>query len=329
MRYQTHRLRSGAIVQAGLNVTTRDYFDRIIPRLAPYRAVVLQTMVEDSIDRLTSRRRAKVLCDVIMVSSQITLQRVQVVQRLGVNSGQPWIPRPSTRRISTNGAVVLQRRSRQGSPEPGDPPTPFDDLDGDAVLMDFIEGDLDYPIISGSMEHERTLRTIVEGEGWDESNGGSERGAVHKNERYVRWGGTEFRVNAAGDVLFDTVGATSDIINEAITAVGGQFRIRVKSQRRFTVEMDGTDVLEVWKDGAQVRIDLGEGAAQRLVLGDDQDGALSTLADDLKAWAILVKSGIVAGGGTLDNSVFDAALAAFKTANAAALSDLAKTKKTK
>jgi hypothetical protein len=38
--------------------------------------------------------------------------------------------------------------------------------------------------------------------------------------------------------------------------------------QRFTVEMDGVDVLEVFKQGAQVRIDLGEGATERVVLGD-------------------------------------------------------------
>jgi hypothetical protein len=32
--------------------------------------------------------------------------------------------------------------------------------------------------------------------------------------------------------------------------------------------MDGADVLEVWKDGGQVRVDLGEGATERVILGD-------------------------------------------------------------
>lgn len=268
MRYRTQKLRSGAVIQAGMNATTKDYYDRHQPKCAPYRAVVLRTMVEDSVDRLTARRRSKVLCDVILVKSQIALQFVQVAQRLGVNDGQPWVPRPSTRRISTQGPVQLQSRSARGTPEPGEGPTPFDDLDGDVVLVDFVEGDLDYPIITGAMEHERSLRSIVEGDGWAEINDGSERGSAHKNERYVRWGGSEFRVNAAGDILFDTVGATSDRISEAVTATGGQIRFRIKDEQRLTVAMGNVDVLEVFLDGAQVRIDLGEGATERLVLGD-------------------------------------------------------------
>lgn len=265
-RYRTIKLRSGAIVQAGMNATARDYYDQTIPRNAPYRAIVINSFVEDSDGRATSRRRAKVLCDVILVSSQIILQRVQVEQRLGINSGDVWVPRASTRRVSTGGAVELQRRSRRGSPDQD--PTPFDDLDGDMVLIDFIEADLDYPIIRGALEHERTKRAIVEGDGWDEANGGSERGSAHKNERYVRWGGAEFRINAQGDILLDTVGATADIIDETVNDEGGEFRIRLKEARRLTVEMDGTDVFEVWKDGSQVRIDLGEGATERIMLGD-------------------------------------------------------------
>lgn len=265
--YKTIRLRGGAVVQAGMNATGRHYFDRITPKRAPYRAVVVNTFVEDSDGRSTSRRRAKVLCDVILVRSQIQLQRVQVEQRLGMNNAQLWIPRPTTRRVSTGDGVQLQRRSNRGTV--AGEPTPFDDMDGDVVLIDFIEGDIDYPIIRGAMEHERTFREVLEGSGWSEGNGGSERGTAYKDESYRRWAGTEERINAEGDYLLDTVGATDDIVQEQVDADGGQIRFRVKSERRFTVEMDGTDVLEVFVDGGQVRIDLGEGAAQRLVLGDD------------------------------------------------------------
>jgi hypothetical protein len=210
-----------------------------------------------------------VLCDVILVASQISLQRVQVEQRLGVNHAQLWIPRPTTRRISTGDGVQLQRRSTRGTVEAVEP-TPFDDMDGDVVLVDFIEGDLDFPIIRGAMEHEQTLRSVIEGSGWQESEGGSERGTAHKDESYRRWAGVEERINAAGDYLLDTVGATDDLREEdPSSGDGGQIRFRLKDSKRFTVEMDGEDVLEVFVDGGQARIDLGEAATQRLVLGDD------------------------------------------------------------
>jgi len=234
--------------------------------MAPYRGVVIASYVADSLGRVTSRRRAKVLCDVILVASHIQLQRVQVEQRLGVNNAQLWVPRPSTRRISTGDGVELQRVSARGTRE-GDP-TPFDDLDGDVVLIDFIEGDLDYPIIRGAMEHERTLRDVIEGSGWSEAGAGSERGVARKDEHYLRWAGTEIRINAEGDLLIDTVGATDDIRNEIVGAIGGQIRLRLKQQQRFTVEMDGTDVLEVFEDGGGVHVHLGEGATESIILGD-------------------------------------------------------------
>lgn len=265
MRYKTQRLRSGAIVQAGLNATPRDYFNRLVPRLAPYRAVVLRSFVADSLDRQSSRRRAKVLCDVILVAAQIQLQRVQVEQRLGVNNGQIWVPRPSTRRISTGGPVELQSRSPRGTRE-GEP-TPYDDLDGDMVLVDFIEGDLDYPIIRGSMEHERTLRDVIEGDGWAEGGAGSERGSAQKNEQYSRYAGTEVRLNAQGDYLIDTVGATDDNIEEVVPATGGQIRMRLKDGQKFTVEANGEDVLEVFKEAGVVHVDLGEGATDFIIKG--------------------------------------------------------------
>lgn len=324
--YRTIRLRSGAVVQSGINATARDYFSRITPRLAPYRAVVVNSFTEDSQGRATSRRRSKVLCDVILVSSQIQLQRVQVEQRLGVNNAQLWIPRPTTRRISTGDGAQLQRRSARGTV--AGEPTPYDDMDGDVVLIDFIEGDLDYPIIRGAMEHERTLRSILDGSGWAEGNGGSERGTAYRDESYRRWAGTEERINAEGDYLLDTVGATDDNVDEVVDSAGGQIRFRVKSEQRFTVEMDGTDVLEVFVDASQVRIDLGEGATQRLVLGDDNKMAFDNFRTALSTWIGLVKTGIeTSPSGTLDNTAFSAAITQLGTDMGNALSDLAKTKK--
>ena len=267
--YGPVKLRGGAVVQGGLNPRTRNYFDHTIPARAPYRAVVVNTEVEDSPTRVSNpaRRTSKVLCDVVFVASQIFVARVVVEQKLGVNNGDLWIPRPSTRRVSTGGAVELSRSSLGGSTTSTDP-TPLGDLDGDVVLVDFIEGDLHYPVIRGSLEHERSLRSIVEGSGWTEAGAGDERGTAHKDERYSRWGGTEFRINANGDVLIDTVGATSDIVNEAPSSDTGQVRVRLKDNLKFTIEADGTDVLEVFKDGSGVHVHLGEGATESLIKGD-------------------------------------------------------------
>jgi hypothetical protein len=181
-----------------------------------------------------------------------------------------WIPKESTRVISTNtslnpSAVRSIRGSYQG------PATPLDDLDGDHVLLDYMDGSIHKPIIVGAYPHAQTKRIIVEGIGHTEGAGNNEaRGTIYRREAYFRHAGTEARVNGNGDVLIDTVGATDDRVEQDPEAgnSSGHIRVRVKGDRRFTIEMDGEDVLEVWLDGDQVRIDLGEGAGERLVLGD-------------------------------------------------------------
>ncbi len=61
-------------------------------------------------------------------------------------------------------------------------------------------------------------------------------------------------------------------------------------------------------------------ASESAVLGDSQNSALDTFLDALRAWATLVKTGVVAGGGTLDNTIFEAALVQAKGDLDAALS---------
>ncbi len=331
-RWRTTRLRSGQIIQAGLDI--RRQHERVnpyTPRLGLYRGVVLQTyapLLNDGEDNPDNYRHIRVECDVLLIRSQIRLPRVPVLQTsYGVNNAQPWVPKATTRTITGNRPLNFNVRSSRGQfvgAVPG-----WDDLDGDHVVVQYVEGDPDHPMITGAIPHEKTNRIIRVGTGWDEASAGAERGAPEEDELYIHHKGAELRINNDGEVLLDTVGAYTEPDTEDVTSDKGQIRVRVKDELKVTVECDGVDVLEVYKEaGGQVRIDLGEGAAQRLVLGDDQDSAVSTYVDAIKAWAILVKTGIVAGGGSLDNTIFDTASDQYKTDNAAALSSLAKTKKT-
>ncbi len=103
----------------------------------------------------------------------------------------------------------------------------------------------------------------------------------------------------------------------------------MKDSTRFTVEVNGTDVLEVWKDGGQVRIDLGEGATERLILGDAfrtfLNNFFSTIFDlhTHLAGTMTTPSGAVTG-------VSGAPIPAFTGTQmqTSLLSDLAKTKQT-
>lgn len=267
-RYRAARTTSGGVISSGLDPRPRGAVAPLTPRAGKYRAVVINTYVTDDDE---SRRKQGVECDVILVKSQVPLPRVPVQQRNhGVNDvWAPWVPRESTRLVTTGDAVSFDGRSA--------PAAQFGDLDGDHVYVEFIEGDPDHPVITGAATHEQTKRLIVgvrgdddAGRGWREGGDAADyRGKPSRDEYFVSHRGVEQRVGGKGDVLFDTVGAHDDIVNESPNSDGGAFRIRMKSSKRFTIEMDGVDVLEVWKDGSQVRIDFGEGAAQRIILGDD------------------------------------------------------------
>ncbi len=67
-----------------------------------------------------------------------------------------------------------------------------------------------------------------------------------------------------------------DYIVDTSEALGGDVFLRLSSGRALTVEFDGETVFEVTNTGGAVRIDLGGGSSERLVLGD----ALITLLND-------------------------------------------------
>jgi hypothetical protein len=232
------------------------------PRLGVYRGLVLNTyMPEDS-----ENRRGEVECDVLLIRTHNILQHVQVLQRgHGINEAHaPWIPRASTRTL--DGSELRFSGVGNDGRFQG-PATQFANSDGDMVAIQFVEGNVDYPIITGALSHERTNRVLKEGSGWSE--GSDDRGTPQRDEYYIHHRGAEIRVNADGDTLIDTVGAYSDRSTEDNSSAGGQVRVRVKDTQRLTIAMgDDEDVLEIYKAGGQLRIDLGEGSDERVILGD-------------------------------------------------------------
>lgn len=266
-RFRTTRLATGAVIPSGLDPRPRGWKPPLRPSAELYRAIVINTYVTSDD---ASRSKFAVECDIILVNSNLPLSNVPVTQNQhGVNNVHDlWVPRPSTRTVATSMPVSLAGLGSRGQATL--PPSFYGDLDGDQVLVGYVENDLDYPVILRALPHERTNRLVtgsVSSTGWAEGDASS-RGTPSRNEFYTSHYGTEMRINASGDLLFDTVGAFQDVITEANGVNTGQVRIRVKNSQRFTVEMNGTDVLEVFKEGSQVRIDLGAGAVERVILGD-------------------------------------------------------------
>jgi hypothetical protein len=275
-RYETHVDPStGRTMKSGLNLHEEGVEDDYTPKGGIYRAVIINTYATDDGvrtegERSGSTRLYEIECDILLTRSLVPFRRVPVLQPdHGVHDAGLWIPRPSTRVIGDQD-LNFRRVSARGTLEKL--PPNLEDVDGDKVLVQFIEGDPEKPIITGAMTHPKTKRLFVDGDGWSEGKGGSERGTPHKNEKYLRYRGVECRINDQGDVLVDTVAANhaKDDTETPNPLTGGQLRLRLKSTQRFTVEMDGTDVLEVWQDPLtkQVHIDLGEGASESIVRGE-------------------------------------------------------------
>lgn len=321
-RWAPQRTREGSVIEAGLNARPRKPHGArgpMQPMLGLYRAVVVNTYAPDAIE---NRQRYQVECDVVLATSMLPLARVPVQQAsYGVNNAQPWCPKPSTRSVTTGRPLNLRVASRRGTFVA--PATALDDLDGDHVIIQFVEGSLDYPIITGAFTHRRTKRRVRQtGTGWRTTGAATTRGTPHKDESYLVHQGTEFRINERGDLLIDSVGAHTDPVAEVPGPTGGAIRIRVKGTETLIVEMDGTDALKIYRDGPTVKVDIADTPTQAFVKGNDQQAAINQFSLDLDTWANAVAAAFTALGSPLGppHAAFIASSASFRTAVLAALS---------
>ena len=290
-RNRTHvDLQTGRTIKSGLNLHEEGQQDVYTPRGTIYRAVVLRTFatndpVRTEGQRKDSTRLYEIECDILLTRALVHKLRVPVMQRShGVNDADLWKPRPSTRVIGTAG-LSITRTSLRGTPS--QLPPNLEDLDGDQVLVQFIEGDPEKPIIVGAMSHSKTKRLVIEGSGWSPGTGGaSTRGTPELDERYERYRGTEIRINDNGDMLWDTVAANpvdpdTEVPNPAS---GGQVRFRLKGptsgiveSQHFVVEIDGTDILDMFETLAGLpRIQM-VGGSEQFIRGTTHAANLRTL----------------------------------------------------
>ena len=262
---------TGRPIKAGLNMN--------VQRARPskyhgiYRAVVIATYgSDDSVrteDAPNTERLHEIECDIIMMKTTNFITRVPVMQREhGYTNASPWIPKGSDHVVG-GGLMSFKRVSRRGLPLTI--PPNFADLNGDKVMVQFVDGNFDDPIIVGAATHPHTKRKVNNGKGWSES-GGADNGEPQIEEKYIRHAGTEFRVNGYGDVLLDTTIANplAEAVEIPDTVTGGTARVRIKQGQRLTVQCGGVDVLEIYSDllTGDVHIDLGEEATEKMVRGN-------------------------------------------------------------
>lgn len=262
--WKPYRTRSGNVIQSGLNPQPMKVVMGDLPPLAKYKAIVTKTYVSDDSENFSG---LLVECDVILVTTSIPIPRVPVLQsNHGINNvHNMWVPKPTTRSLEENGELNFRKKGPDGAFT--GPVTSYDQVDGDMVIVEFLEGDKDSPAITAAFPHRRTNRVVVDGTGWSEGDE-STRGAPQRDEYYSHHQGTELRINQSGDVLVDTRGAYSDLETEDPETGQGQIRMRLKEGQKFTVQAGDIDVLEVYEQNGEVHIDLGENATEQLVRGN-------------------------------------------------------------
>lgn len=273
MNNPPRRLRGGPVIPSGLGRSPKG--DGRSGYLCPWRGLVIATRLYDDDD---NQRKRIVECDVILIAQNQTLYDVPVMQgHHGFsNTGPLWQPKAASRLPDDPSTPLNLTRHRSHRGQNIGEPSRYSSTDGEMVIVEFLEGDPTMPVITGAFPHQRSRRRIVKGEGWREGDLSSQ-GEMREGEFYFHHQGTEVRINEQGDFLVDTVRAHADEDEDPSTG-GGQIRFRVKGPNRFTVAMhmpdagggagSMVDVFEVWKDGDQMRIDLGEGATEQLILGN-------------------------------------------------------------
>ena len=274
--YRPMQRMDGSVVQSG--ISGRDFMEpepRLEPKLGLYRGVVINTFATDDADVRgddgeTDRQR-EVECDVLMERSMLILPRVPVMQRgSDVNNERGlWVPTPTTGTVPLDGSNPLPDvgLSKTGT-DATKPATVFDQYNGEIVIVQFQDADPHFPIITGSVTHNQAKRRLKAGGGWSQGTESAQRGFPELGEWFVSHFGLEMRINDSGDLLIDSKGAFTDRETEDSSGDGGEIRIRLKDTKRFTIQVGGVDFLEVWKDGANLVFDIGEGATENLIRGN-------------------------------------------------------------
>jgi hypothetical protein len=72
----------------------------------------------------------------------------------------------------------------------------------------------------------------------------------------------------AEELVIDTSGVGSESTLRQSQPFGSGVVLRLQNPATFTVEVGGSAVLKITNEGGGVRIDLGESAGERLLLGD-------------------------------------------------------------
>lgn len=210
-------------------------------------------------------RPTAVFCDVAVYSSRpgmsvYMLRRVQVANTLNMQDGHIWKPRAAT-------MDVRERTLEQDFVDPAD-------MDGDHVLVDFIENNITRPVIVGRIPHPRA------GEGNDDLTTGHRQllEVVDGDPEFWKKNGTFFGVDKDGNFKVNTTRAHSGVYTPsgkeepALDAANGSVLLDVSNKAKLLLQgtnPTGGDVkFKVEVVDGKITLQL-DGADKSLVLEPD------------------------------------------------------------
>ena len=163
------------------------------------RGMVVRVIAADGEDQGAIATPPQPLCDVLLARGGIV--RAAVLQRgSSVQNGSFWTPAPARTNLVTGAAVKVE--GDQLVPQPAR----LEDLDGEMVLIGWMDGDIDRPVIVGSYQHPRTPRRIngrVSIPTVEQGAGNSPRRDIDVQTRAVTHQGTVAALDRGGNVRLD------------------------------------------------------------------------------------------------------------------------------
>ena len=254
------RTSNGTVLQSGIPSVPIPWVNDVGPKVF-LRGVVIATYVLDDpqhlfVDEVDAIPNS-VYCDVLCYGKiNQFIRNCLVSQALGgIHSGEIWKPRAAKATIS----------GKTFDPEQGTNPA---DMDGDHVLISFIDGNFNQPVIIRSLPHPK-------------ADQGNETKEIGKRLRlrledgdplFWKNHGSYFGLDKDGNYVVDTTeayagedyneGKQPDPANNADT---GNYNIKLAKDSTLTVEIEGGDNIKLELKDGDAKLTLGDGAVSAMI----------------------------------------------------------------
>lgn len=214
--------------------------------LGPIRAIVLRTHYPDAAGL---RQGLGVECDVLPYAPGArVMPRVPVAGGGGPRGVELWTPAPTTRNVRTGAPITVLTASVDGVLSSVDD---LSDLDGDHVLVQFLGGRADDPVITSPLPHPRAA-IRPSGTPTPISAGAAHPATPDAPCRYIRQAGTVVMVDRRGSVVVDTTAAPETSIGtpaagaepaaNVVVQLGGASKLEIRVGGTVLVSVEGGQV---------------------------------------------------------------------------------------